>query len=52
MSDVTAHLCDEVLPEVAVRQWVCSFPWSIRYALGYDRRLFSDVLDAFVCCGR
>lgn len=47
MSDVAAHLCDEVLPEVPVRQWVCSFPWSIRYALGYDRQLFSDVLDAF-----
>jgi hypothetical protein len=48
MSDVAAHLVDEVLPEVPVRQWVCSLPWKIRYAVGYDRKLCADVLDAFV----
>lgn len=48
MSDVAAHLVDEVLPEVPVRQWVCSLPWRLRYPLGYDRRLCADVLDAFV----
>ena len=48
MSDVAAHLVDEVLPEVPVRQWVCSLPWRLRYAMGYDRRLCSDVLAAFV----
>jgi hypothetical protein len=48
MSDVAAHLVDEVLPEVPVRQWVCSLPWRLRYAMGYDRRLCSDVLTAFV----
>jgi hypothetical protein len=48
MSDIAAHLVDEVLPEVPIRQWVCSLPWSLRYALAYDRRLCADVLDAFV----
>ena len=37
MADVAAHLVDEVLPEVPVRQWVCSLPWRLRYAMGYDR---------------
>ena len=44
MSDVAAHLVDEVLPEEPIRQWVCSLPWSLRYALAYDRRLCADVL--------
>lgn len=48
MSDLAAHLVDAVLPEVPVRQWVCSLPWPLRYPLAYDRRLCADVLDAFV----
>jgi len=48
MSDLAAHLVDEVLPEVPIRQWVCSLPWSLRYALAYDRALCADVLDAFL----
>ncbi len=48
MSDMAAHLVDELLPEVAIRQWVCSLPWSVRYALAYDRRLCADVLDGFI----
>ncbi|PRQ06849.1 transposase zinc-binding domain-containing protein [Enhygromyxa salina] len=48
MSDVAAHLIDEVFPEVPVRQWVCSLPWRLRYAMGYDRKLCADVLDAFI----
>ena len=48
MSDIAAHLVDEVLPEAPVRQWVCSPPWRLRYAMSYDRRLCSDVLAAFV----
>jgi hypothetical protein len=47
MADVAAHLCDEVLPEVPIRQWVCSLPWRLRYPLGYDRRLCAEVLGAF-----
>ena len=48
MSDSAAHLVDEVLPEVPVRQWVCSLPWQLRYAMGYDPKLCSAALDAFM----
>ncbi|MBX3276307.1 MAG: transposase zinc-binding domain-containing protein [Sandaracinaceae bacterium] len=48
MSDVAAHLVDEVLPDVPIRQWVCSLPWALRYLLAYDRRLCAAALAAFV----
>jgi hypothetical protein len=48
MSDSAAHLVDEVLPKVPVRQWVCSLPWQLRYAMGYDAKLCSAVLAAFM----
>jgi hypothetical protein len=47
MSDIAAHLVDAVLPEVPIRQWVCTLPWRLRCAMGYDRKLCSDVLGAF-----
>jgi hypothetical protein len=62
MSDVAAHLVDEVLPwmrlslsqlwQVPIRQWVCSLPWRLRYAMGYDRRLCADVLAVFIAALR
>jgi len=48
MSDIAARLVDEVIPEVPTRQWVFSPRWGLRYAMGYDRRLCSDVLGAFI----
>ena len=33
MADTAAHLVERVLPEVPVRQWVLSFPYSIRFSL-------------------
>jgi hypothetical protein len=48
MADTAVHLVEEVIAEVAVRQWVCSLPWRLRVLLGYDRRLCAEVLDAFV----
>ncbi|PRQ04191.1 hypothetical protein ENSA5_09750 [Enhygromyxa salina] len=48
MSDCAAHLVDEVLPRVPVRQWVCSLPWQLRYAMGHDAKLCSAVLAEFV----
>ena len=48
MNDAALHLTERVLPEVAVRQWVCSLPWQLRYVLGYDRKLCAQVLGAFV----
>ena len=48
MSDIAAHLVDEVLPEVSIRQWVCTLPWKLRYAMAYDKKLCADVLRAFL----
>lgn len=48
MSDTAVHLVEKVIPEVPVRQWVCSLPWRLRVLLGYDRRLCADVLEALV----
>ncbi len=39
LADSAAHLCDEVLPQVPVRQWVLSLPFRIRYLLACDARL-------------
>jgi hypothetical protein len=48
MADTAAHLVDRVLPEVPVRQWVLSLPFSLRYRLAYDARLTSEVLGLFI----
>jgi hypothetical protein len=47
MNDAALHLAERVFPEVPVRQWVCSFPFQLRYLLGYDRALCAAVLRAF-----
>jgi hypothetical protein len=33
------HPEQEVLPSVPVRHWVCTFPWGVRAALGFDKEL-------------
>jgi hypothetical protein len=48
MNDLACHLVERVIPEVPVRQWVCSLPFRLRYLCGYDRKLCADVLGAFV----
>ncbi len=48
MADVAANLVDFVLPEVGVRQWVLTLPFSLRYRLAYDRSLLTPVLGAFL----
>ena len=48
MADTAAHLVDRVFPEVPVRQWVLSLPFSLRYRLAYDATLVRDVLQIFV----
>jgi hypothetical protein len=48
MTDTAVHLCERVLPEVPIRQWVCSLPWRLRFWCGYDRELCTEVLSAFV----
>ena len=48
MNDCAAHLVDHVLPLQPIRQWVCSLPFELRTPLGYDRKLYADVINAFV----
>ena len=48
MADTAVHLVQKVIPEVPVRQWVCSLPWRLRVLLGYDRRICAEVVEAFV----
>ena len=48
MADTAAHLVDRVLPEVPIRQWVLSLPYTLRYRMAYDSRLVADVHRIFV----
>jgi hypothetical protein len=44
MAETAAHLVDNVVPRVPVRQWVLSLPLQIRYLVAYDSRLLTAVL--------
>ncbi len=44
MSSTAAHLVEEVIPEVPVRQWVLSLPIPLRYLLASHPKLLSPVL--------
>jgi hypothetical protein len=48
MADTAAQLVDRVLPEVAIRQWVLTLPYPLRYRCAYDARLTSAVLRSFI----
>ena len=48
MADTAAHLVDRVLPEVPIRQWVLSLPYTLRYRMAYDSQLVGDVYHIFV----
>ena len=48
MSETAAHLVDNVIPEVPIRQWVLSLPPPLRYLLAYDSKLASAVLNIFL----
>ena len=48
MTELAAHLVDHVIPDVPVRQWVLSLPWSLRYQLAFDAALCRDVLAVFI----
>ncbi len=48
MTELAAHLVDRVIPDVPVRQWVLSLPWSLRYQLAFDAGLCRDVLAVFI----
>lgn len=48
MAERAAHWIDGVLPEVPVRQWVLSLPWSRRLLLARDHALCRGVLRLFL----
>lgn len=47
MNEVSNHLDLRVFPIVPVRQWVISFPFSVRYALAYNPTLVTRVLAIY-----
>ena len=48
MASLAAHLVDDVLGGLPVRQWVLTTPQRLRYALAYDQRLCRGVLAVFI----
>jgi hypothetical protein len=48
MADTAAHLVDNVIPLVPVRQWVLTLPIALRYRLAYDADLTSAVIREFL----
>jgi hypothetical protein len=47
MADTAAHLVERVIPEVPVRQWVLSLPFTLRYRIAFDGALLGKVLGVF-----
>ena len=48
MNDEAAHIVENILPEVAVRQWVLSFPYKLRFKMAFDQKLTSKILNIFI----
>jgi Transposase zinc-binding domain/Putative transposase len=48
MAQTAAHLVEDVLPPVALRQWVLTFPYAWRKRLGYDAALLSALTSIFI----
>ena len=48
MTEQAAHLVDEVLPRVPVRQWVLTMPHRLRYLIAWNHRLCRAVLAVYV----
>lgn len=48
MTELSAHLIDEVIPAVATRQWVLTFPYWLRFRLAFDAKLMSRALAIWV----
>ena len=47
MTERSAHLVDQVIPSVPVRQWVLSLPFVLRYRLAWDHALCRAVLAVY-----
>ena len=48
MAERTAHLVDHVLPDVPIRQWVLTFPHTLRYQMAWDHALCRAVVGALL----
>ena len=48
MASLAAHLVDDVLGGLPIRQWVLTTPHRLRYALAYDHQLCRRVLAVFM----
>ena len=48
MNDEAAHLVDQVLPSVVMRQWVLSFPYKLRYQMAHNPKLTNKILAVFI----
>ena len=48
MCATAAHLIEDVLPEVALRQWVLTFPYAWRGRLAWDGALLSTLTRLFI----
>ena len=48
-AEIAASLVDQLLPEAGYRQWVLTFPWSLRFPLAADRDLLARLTRAFLC---
>jgi len=46
--DTAAWLVGHLLPEAGYRQWVLTFPWSLRFRLAMDRALVHELLTVFL----
>jgi hypothetical protein len=49
MAQSAAHLVDCVIPQVPVRQWVLSFPITLRILLAAHPELLSRLLQCIHC---
>ena len=47
MTERAAHLVDQVLPPIPVRQWVLTLPYGLRYLLAWDHGLTRAVLGVY-----
>ncbi len=47
MTERAAHLMDEVLPRVPVRQWVLTVPYRLRSQMAWDHALSRAVLGVY-----
>jgi hypothetical protein len=45
MTQTAAHLVDEILPDVPIRQWVLSLPIPLRVLLAAQPKLLTPVLE-------